>query len=76
MREHAERRILSGIDIAGLATLMVSDICIGLSLAHFGWASAMIAPLYVSSLAILLAALVRGIPAPPDLGNDCKTRGS
>lgn len=59
--------------IAGLATLMISDICIGLSLADVGRASAMIAPLYVASLAILLVALVRGIPAPPASGRTQET---
>ena len=51
--------------LAGLTALMISDVCIGLSLAKVPGAAPMIAPLYVLSLFLLFAALVRGIPAPP-----------
>ncbi len=44
--------------------MMISDICIGLSMAKARWAGPMILPLYCVSLALLLVALVRGIPAP------------
>ena len=50
--------------LAGLLALMVSDICIGLSMAKVRGAGPMILPLYYLSLGLLLAALVRGIPAP------------
>ena len=51
--------------LAGLTALMISDVCIGLSLAKVPGAAPMIAPLYVLSLFLLFAALVRGLPAPP-----------
>jgi len=60
----ARRSPGGGFWLAGLLVLMVSDICIGLSMAKVRGAGPMILPLYYVSLALLLAALVRGIPAP------------
>ena len=54
-----------GFYLAGVSTLMVSDVCIGLSLANIPRAWSAVIPLYVASLVILLVALVRGFPAPP-----------
>jgi len=51
--------------VAGTATLMVSDVCIGLHLAGIRFATHAIAPLYVTALGLLLVALWRGVPEPP-----------
>lgn len=60
----ARRSPGGGFWLAGLVVLMISDICIGLSMAKVRGAGPMILPLYYVSLALLLVALVRGIPAP------------
>ena len=54
---------------AGLLTLMISDVCIGLSFADVRFAALAISPLYIASLVILLVALVRGIPAARPLAD-------
>ena len=54
-----------GFYLAGVAMLMVSDVCIGLSLANVRGAWSAVVPLYVASLILLTVALARGIPAPP-----------
>ena len=54
-----------GFYLAGVSTLMVSDVCIGLGLAHVLHAWSAVGPLYIAALALLLVALARGIPAPP-----------
>ena len=53
-----------GFYLAGVSTLMVSDVCIGLALANVRGAWSAVGPLYVAALGILLVALVRSIPAP------------
>ena len=60
----ARRTPGGGFYLAGVSTLMVSDVCIGLALANVRGAWSAVGPLYVAALGILLVALVRSIPAP------------